>query len=46
MLPVRLATTFRPVYLFLLNKWYFDELYDALFVRPAFALGTAALADR
>ena len=39
MLPVRLATTFRPVYLFLLNKWYFDELYDALFVRPAFALG-------
>ncbi len=24
-----------PVYLFLLNKWYFDELYDCLFVRPA-----------
>ena len=24
---------------FLLNKWYFDELYDALFVRPAFILG-------
>jgi NADH-quinone oxidoreductase subunit L len=23
------------VYLFLLNKWYFDELYDAVFVRPA-----------
>jgi NADH-quinone oxidoreductase subunit L len=39
MLPVRLATSFRPLYLFLLNKWYFDELYDALFVRPAFALG-------
>ena len=39
MLPVRLASTFRPVYLFLLNKWYFDELYDAIFVRPAFALG-------
>ncbi len=37
-LPVRLATTFRPVYLFLLNKWYFDELYDFLFVRPAQAL--------
>ena len=34
-IPVRLATTFRPVYLFLLNKWYFDELYDVLFVRPA-----------
>ena len=37
-LPVRLATTFRPVYLFLLNKWYFDELYDFLFVRPSLAL--------
>ncbi|MBV9756981.1 MAG: NADH-quinone oxidoreductase subunit L, partial [Alphaproteobacteria bacterium] len=36
--PARLATTFRPVYLFLLNKWYFDELYDAIFVRPTFAL--------
>ena len=22
-----------------LNKWYFDELYDAIFVRPAFAIG-------
>jgi NADH-quinone oxidoreductase subunit L len=27
------------VYRFLLNKWYFDELYDFLFVRPAFWLG-------
>ncbi len=34
-IPARLATTFRGIYLFLLNKWYFDELYDALFVRPA-----------
>jgi NADH-quinone oxidoreductase subunit L len=34
-LPVRLAEQFRPVYLFLLNKWYFDELYNFLFVRPA-----------
>jgi NADH-quinone oxidoreductase subunit L len=24
---------------FLLNKWYFDELYHYLFVVPAFALG-------
>jgi NADH-quinone oxidoreductase subunit L len=38
-LPGRLASTFRPVYLFLLNKWYVDELYDRVFVRPAFALG-------
>ena len=33
-LPEKLATAFRPVYLFLLNKWYFDELYDAIFVKP------------
>jgi NADH-quinone oxidoreductase subunit L len=38
-LPAALATTFRPIYLFLLNKWYFDELYDAIFVKPAKALG-------
>ena len=29
----------RPLYLFLLNKWYFDEIYDAIFVRPAVAFG-------
>jgi NADH-quinone oxidoreductase subunit L len=33
------ARAFKPLYLFLLNKWYFDELYDFLFVRPAFAIG-------
>jgi NADH-quinone oxidoreductase subunit L len=38
-LPVRLAARFRALYLFLLNKWYFDELYDWLFVRTAFVLG-------
>jgi NADH-quinone oxidoreductase subunit L len=38
-IPVRLAQRFRELYLFLLNKWYFDELYDLLFVRPAFVLG-------
>ena len=37
-LPVRLAATFGGVYRFLLNKWYFDELYNLIFVRPAFAL--------
>jgi NADH-quinone oxidoreductase subunit L len=36
--PVWLATTFRPIYLLFLNKWYFDEIYDFLFVRPAFKL--------
>jgi NADH-quinone oxidoreductase subunit L len=38
-LPGRLAKTFQPLYLFLLNKWYFDEIYDAIFVRPAKAIG-------
>jgi NADH-quinone oxidoreductase subunit L len=34
-IPAQLAAMFRPVYLFLLNKWYFDELYSAIFVLPA-----------
>ena len=38
-LPVRLATTNGPLYRFLLNKWYFDEIYDFLLVRPAMWLG-------
>ncbi|AHM02629.1 NADH-ubiquinone oxidoreductase chain L [Roseibacterium elongatum DSM 19469] len=38
-LPRRLAEAQRPLYLFLLNKWYFDEIYDFLFLRPAAALG-------
>ena len=38
-LPKRLAAQQRPLYLFLLNKWYFDEIYDFLFVRPAKWLG-------
>ena len=38
-IPARVAGTFRGLYAFLLNKWYFDELYDILFVRPAFILG-------
>ena len=33
--PAILAARLRPLYQFLLNKWYFDELYDAIFVRPA-----------
>ncbi len=36
---MRLATAFRGIYRFLLNKWYFDELYDAIFVQPAAAAG-------
>jgi len=34
-IPKRLAAEQEPLYLFLLNKWYFDEIYDAIFVRPA-----------
>jgi NADH-quinone oxidoreductase subunit L len=37
-LPGALARAFPGVHRFLLNKWYFDELYDAIFVRPAQAL--------
>ncbi|MFV0409142.1 MAG: NADH-quinone oxidoreductase subunit L [Paracoccus sp. (in: a-proteobacteria)] len=38
-LPAKLAASQRPLYNFLLNKWYFDELYDRIFVRPARWLG-------
>jgi NADH-quinone oxidoreductase subunit L len=38
-LPVELATTQPMLYQFLLNKWYFDELYDVIFVRPAKWIG-------
>ncbi len=37
-LPRKLARQFPQVYFFLLNKWYFDELYDRIFVRPTFWL--------
>ncbi len=38
-LPDRIVAALRPVHTFLSHKWYFDELYDALFVRPAVSLG-------
>lgn len=38
-LPVAIATMHSPIYNFFLNKWYFDELYDAIFVRPAKNVG-------
>jgi len=38
-IPKNLAASFPNTYKFLLNKWYFDELYSVLFVRSAFALG-------
>ncbi len=41
--PAAVATALRPLYTFLANRWYFDELYDVVFVKPTF--GIAALAS-
>jgi len=38
-IPGKIASVFPGIYKFLLNKWYFDELYDWLFVRPAKRIG-------
>jgi NADH-quinone oxidoreductase subunit L len=38
-IPVELARQHEFLYKFLLNKWYFDELYDAIFVNPVKRLG-------
>ncbi len=38
-IPVELARQHEVLYKFLLNKWYFDEIYDALIVNPTKRLG-------
>ena len=38
-LPARFVAQFSLLHKFLFNKWYFDELYNFLFVKPAFAIG-------
>ncbi len=38
-LPARVAERMRPIYLFLYNKWYFDEFYDFVFVRSSKFIG-------
>lgn len=38
-IPGKFVEQFRYVHRFVSNKWYFDELYDAVFIRPAFWLG-------
>jgi len=38
-IPVELARTHEVLYKFLLNKWYFDEIYEVIFVRPVKWLG-------
>jgi NADH-quinone oxidoreductase subunit L len=37
--PAKFAEEFSALHRFLYNKWYFDELYNFLFVKPAFWLG-------
>lgn len=37
--PERFVEQFRVLHAFVLNKWYIDELYDVIFVKPAFAIG-------
>ncbi|MDH5489482.1 MAG: NADH-quinone oxidoreductase subunit L [Rhodospirillaceae bacterium] len=38
-LPGMVVKAIRPIHKFVFNKWYFDELYDAIFVKPAFRIG-------
>ncbi len=38
-IPYDLARQHQLLYKFLLNKWYFDELYNLIFVRPALWIG-------
>ncbi len=38
-IPARFTATYEVLYKFVYNKWYFDEVYNLLFVRPAFAIG-------
>jgi NADH-quinone oxidoreductase subunit L len=38
-MPGKLVAAAKPVYTFLLNKWYWDELYDRTLMRPAQCLG-------
>ena len=38
-LPAAVASRFAPVHRFFFKKWYFDELYDAIFVKPSVRIG-------
>ena len=38
-LPAKISKAFGPIYTFVYNKWFFDELFDATLVNPAKALG-------
>ncbi len=39
-MPAKFAKASGPIHGFLLNKWYWDELYEKIFIRPARCLGT------
>ena len=45
-LPGLLTTLFKPIHQLFFNKWFFDELYDAVFVRPAVRTASALVAGR
>jgi len=38
-IPGKFVAQFRVIHNFVYNKWYFDELYNVIFVKPAFWLG-------
>ena len=38
-LPNQIANINKPLYNFLINKWYFDELYEVIFIRPSKKIG-------
>jgi NADH-quinone oxidoreductase subunit L len=40
-IPGKFVASFGALHNFVYRKWYFDELYDVLFVKPAFAFGRA-----
>ena len=38
-LPEKIANNNKPLYNFLINKWYFDELYEVIFIKPCKKIG-------
>jgi NADH-quinone oxidoreductase subunit L len=38
-MPAKTIRAFKPLHTLFYNKWYFDELYDAMLVQPALAIG-------
>jgi len=38
-MPTQIANINKPLYNFLVNKWYFDELYEVIFIKPCKKIG-------